>query len=75
MNWVSRKTPRIDGQLDDWVGALPQVVGTDAARETSFEERMYLPFEKVAPGKSGGLAIGYTAADDQCFYFVAKIAG
>ncbi|MDO8349257.1 MAG: hypothetical protein Q7T30_03400, partial [Planctomycetota bacterium] len=74
VNWISRKTLQVDGQLDDWAGALPQVVRTDAAREESFEEKMYLPFEKVAPGKAGGLAVGYAAADDRFFYFAAKIA-
>jgi len=74
VNWVSKKTITVDGQLDDWTDALPQIIRTDAVAEQSFEEKMYLPFEKAAPGKAGGLAIGYVAADDRFFYFAAKIA-
>ena len=74
VNWISRKTIHVDGQLDDWKGALPQTVRTEAAAEQSFEEKMYLPFEKAAPGKTGGLAIGYVGADDRFFYFAAKIS-
>lgn len=74
VNWISHKTVTVDGQLDDWAGALPQIIRTDAAAEQSFEERMYLPFEKAAAGKAGGLALGYVAADDTHFYFAAKIA-
>lgn len=74
VNWISRQTVRVDGQLDDWTGALPQIICTDAAAEQSFEEQMYLPFEKAVAGPAGGLAIGYVAADDRNFYFAAKIA-
>lgn len=74
VNWISKQTVRVDGQLDDWTGALPQIIRTDAAAEQSFEEKMYLPFEKAVAGPAGGLAIGYVAADDQNFYFAAKIA-
>lgn len=74
VNWISKKTIHVDGQLGDWAGALPQMVRTDEAAERSFEEKMYLPFVQAAPGKAGGLAIGYVAADERCFYFGAKIA-
>lgn len=74
VNWVSRKSIAVDARLDDWEGALPQTVSTKQAVEQSFEEKMYLPFEKTASGKAGGLAIGYLAADDNNFYFAAKIA-
>jgi hypothetical protein len=74
VNWISRRTIKVDGQLEDWAGTLPQTIRTDASAEQSFEEKMYLPFDKSAPGKAGGLAIGYVAADDQNFYFAARIA-
>ena len=74
VNWISQRTVNVDGQLDDWTGVLPLVIRTDAAAERSFEERMYLPFENAPLGQTGGLAVGYVAADDQCFYFAAKIA-
>lgn len=74
VNWINRKTVAIDGNLEDWAGALPQILRTTAAAEQSFEEKMYLPFEKASSGAPGGLAIGYVAADDRNFYFAAKVA-
>ena len=74
VNWIAKKSIQVDGKLDDWSGTLPQMLRSDAAAERSFEEKMYLPFEKVSPGKTGGLAVGYLAADDRFFYFGAKIA-
>jgi hypothetical protein len=74
VNWVAKRTVQVDASLEDWQGALPFIVRTDAAAEQSFEEEMYLPFEQATPGATGGLAIGYVAADDDNFYFAAKIA-
>lgn len=74
VNWIAKRTVHVDGSLADWGDTLPQILQTDAATEQSFEEKMYLPFEKAAPSESGGLAIGYVAADDEYFYFAAKIA-
>jgi hypothetical protein len=71
---VAKRAVQVDASLQDWQGALPLIVQTDAAAEQSFEEEMYLPFEPATPGATGGLAIGYVAADDDNFYFAAKIA-
>ena len=73
-NWVAKRTVQVDGSLADWQGVLPLIVRNDAAAEQSFEEKMYLPFEQAAPTAAGGLAIGFAAADDDNFYFAAKIA-
>lgn len=55
---------------------IPQVIDRrGAAAERSFEEQMWLPFQKF-DDKAGaeGLALGYVAYDDVGFYFAAKIA-
>jgi hypothetical protein len=74
VNWIGRQTITVDGKLDDWRGALPQTIRTDAAAERSFEETMWLPFEKLEVGEGGGLAVGYVAYDAKHFYFAARIA-
>ncbi len=74
VNWISRRTVTVDGKLDDWNGALPQTIVTDAAAEQSFEEAMYTPFAKFTPGKAGGFAAGFMAYDADFFYFAARIA-
>ena len=74
VNWISRKTIRVDGRLEDWKGVLPQVIRTGEAASQSFEEAMYLPFEKPRGQRVGGLAVGYLAYDDDNFYFAARIA-
>lgn len=74
VNWISRKTVTVDGNLDDWRGALPQIIRTDREGERSFQEQMWLPFESYSSGLSGGLATAYLAYDDKYFYFAAKVA-
>jgi hypothetical protein len=74
VNWIARRTIQVDGRLDDWRGVLPQIVRADDAAEPSFEEAMWLPFAQVKAAQTGGLAVGYLAHDDDCFYFAAKIA-
>jgi len=74
VNVIHRRTVTVDGRLDEWKGALPQTVATDAAAIRSFEEQMWLPFAKSKPGAAGGFATGYLAYDAKGFYFAAKIA-
>ena len=74
VNWISRRTITVDGHLDDWAGTIPQTIRTDVAAEPSFEQSMWMPFEKFPPGRAGGFAVAYVAYDDRYFYFAAKIA-
>ncbi len=73
VNQISHKRIVVDGKLDDWAGAFPQTIRTEKAAKLSFEESMWLPFEKLDADKAGGLAVGYLAYDDEHFYFAAKI--
>ncbi len=74
VNFIHQKSIQVDGQLDDWRGALPQTIRTEEAAQQSFEESMWMPFESLKGGEKGGLAIGYLAYDEDYFYFAAKIA-
>ena len=73
VNWIARRTIKIDGDLNDWNGVLPQTIrGGDTAR--SLTEAAWLPMVDFAAGQTTGLATGYVAYDDDYFYFGAKIA-
>jgi len=74
VNMIHRRTIKVDGKLDDWRGALPQIIETAEAAKRSFTEEMWLPFEKLEAGEAGGFAAGYLAYDDEHFYFAAKVA-
>ncbi len=74
VNWISHKTIDVDGNLNDWSGAIPQTIQTEEAAKQSFEESMWLPFAEWKEGRTGGLAVAYLAWDDKNFYFAAKIA-
>ena len=74
VNWISRKKITVDGNLDDWAGALPQTIDVTGTGGPSFEEKMYLPFATYPAGQTSGLANGYVAYDDEYFYFATKIA-
>ncbi len=74
VNWIARRTIRVDGNLSDWRGTLPQTVSASSAPGASLTEKAYLTFMPFETKTSGGLATGYTAWDDRFFYFAAKIA-
>ncbi|MBD3268120.1 hypothetical protein GF373_15765 [bacterium] len=73
VNWISQKTIQVDGKLEDWKGALPQVIQTEGAAERSFQEEMWMPFREFEGGMQGGFSIAYLAYDANYFYFAAKI--
>ncbi len=73
VNLIERRTPKIDGDLADWKGAMPQVVVTDQGDTQSFEERMWA-MGTFSPGPAGGAAVAYVAHDDEFFYFAAQVA-
>ncbi|MFW6162131.1 MAG: hypothetical protein ACODAJ_05135 [Planctomycetota bacterium] len=74
VNVIHRRTIAVDGQLDDWKGALPQTIDARGPGGPSFAEAMWLPFQTFEAGKARGVAVAYLAADDRYFYFAAKIA-
>lgn len=71
-NVAARKTIHVDGQLDDWSGALPLPIGGEGL-QASLTETAWLPFNKLGDSAKSGLAIGYTAYDNDFFYFAAKV--
>ena len=74
VNWISHKSITVDGQLDDWQGAIPQTIIAQDNASPSFEAQMWLPFENLQSNQAAGVAIGYLAYDQDNFYFAAKIA-
>lgn len=74
VNWIHRRTIRVDGKLDDWKGTLPQTIDVTGPGGPSLTEAMLYPFERFDTEQSGGLAVAYLACDDDHFYFAAKIA-
>lgn len=74
VNVIARKHITIDGKLDDWQGALPQMVQAQGTARQSLTEAAWLPFKSFDAGDSGGLATGYLAYDDDYFYFAVKVA-
>jgi len=73
VNVISRKNIVVDGSLEDWSGAIPQMIATEAEAERSFQEEAYMPFRAFEGGEKGGFAVGYVAYDLNNFYFAAKI--
>lgn len=72
-NVIARRTIKVDGQLDDWKGILPQPV-TGAGLQANLTETSWLPFKSYDASVKPGQAVGFVAADDHYFYFAAKIA-
>lgn len=74
VNWIIRRTIRVDGNLDDWEDAVPQPIEVTGPAGPSFTEAMLFPFAEFGLQQVEGLAVGYVAHDDDYFYFAAKIA-
>lgn len=73
VNVIARKTIRVDGDLADWQGVLPQTT-TGAGIGVSMSEEAYLPFKQFSKEQKAGVATAYLAYDERNFYFAAKIA-
>ncbi|MGI6495361.1 MAG: hypothetical protein ACOX5G_04610 [Kiritimatiellia bacterium] len=72
-NVIAKRSISVDGDLSDWDGALVQPVkaGGDGATQM---ERAWLPMIQHEDATGKGVAAGYVAADDDFFYFAARIA-
>lgn len=73
VNVISKRTIRIDGNLDDWAGAIPQMVKGSSEASISLTEAAWYPFQKF-DSNADGLAHAYLGYDDNYFYFAAKVA-
>ncbi|MDR2626612.1 MAG: hypothetical protein LBC40_01090 [Dysgonamonadaceae bacterium] len=73
VNLIARRTIAVDGNLDDWKGAIPQTVEGSSEAGISLMESAWFPFEKF-DRNAQGLAHAYLAYDDRYFYFAAKVA-
>lgn len=71
-NVIGSLTPKIDGILDEWAGALPQTVAAGGGGATMME-KAWLPMLNHEDGVGEGLAMAWLAADDDNFYFAARI--
>ncbi len=74
VNVIAKRTIKVDGVLDDWNDALPQIVNADSAASPSLMEKAWLPFEKFDAGKEAGVAAFYAAYDKNFFYVAVKAA-
>lgn len=74
VNLIARRTIKVDGQLDDWQGVLPQTIAASDAAGPTLTEAAWFPFMKFDTGTTKGLATGYLAGDADNFYFAAKVA-
>ncbi len=72
VNLVSNLSISVDGKLDDWQNALPQIITAEKA-SVSLTEAAWYPF-KTFETEAEGFASGYTAFDEEYFYFAAKVA-
>ena len=73
VNLIARKTMKVDGDLNDWDGALAYTV-TGGSGGPSMTEAAWFPFRNFDASVESGLATGFTAYDDENFYFAAKAA-
>lgn len=73
VNVISKRTIQIDGNLDDWEGAIPQMVQGSKEASISLTEAAWFPFQKF-DNNAEGMAHAYLGYDDDYFYFAAKVA-
>ncbi len=71
VNLIARRTVTVDGNLDDWQGAIPQTSATTVGVNES--EKAYLPFANWDRQAGGGAVTAWLAHDAKFFYFAAKV--
>ena len=72
-NVIARRTIRVDGNLEDWQGVLPQPV-TSGGNAPSLTEEAWYPGKNFEVSVKQGFATGYLAYDSKNFYFAVKVA-
>ena len=73
VNVIARRTIVVDGDLRDWEGALPQTIHPETGGPSVTEAAWY-PFKSFEAATPAGVSVGYSAYDNDHFYFAAKIA-
>lgn len=73
VNYIAQRTIEIDGNLDDWKGAIPQIIKGSSKSSISLTEMAWHPYEQFDKNAEG-LANAYLAYDKDYFYFAAKVA-
>jgi hypothetical protein len=73
VNVIARRTIKVDGDLSDWKGVIPQIMPQTGIK-TSLTEQAYLPFVAADDSGVAGASTVWLAYDDKYFYFAAKIA-
>ena len=74
VNQIAHRTIKVDGDLSDWQGVLPQAVKAQGTGAPSLTEAAWLPFKNFPKDLTQGFATTYMAYDDNYFYFAARIA-
>jgi len=74
VNQIAHRTIKVDGDLSDWAGVLPQPLFAPDTDTTSLTEEAWFPFKKFNASTGQGVATGYLAYDSNYFYFAAKVA-
>jgi len=73
VNVIAHRTIKVDGDLSDWKGVLPQVL-PGGAITANLTEQAYLPFVKAGENVSTSSSTVWLAYDENNFYFATKIA-
>ena len=73
VNVIAKRSIKVDGQLDEWDGVIPQTL-TAPGIGANLTEKAWLPFTKFDDSVAQGLSTGYLAYDEQNFYFAARIS-
>ena len=73
VNYIAKKKVEVDGNLDEWKDAIPQVIKGSSKGSISLTEAAWHPYEQF-DNNAEGLAYTYQAYDDDYFYFAAKVA-
>jgi hypothetical protein len=71
VNLIAKRLITVDGNLDDWQGAIPQV--SAQAVGASQTEKAYLPFLNWDTQQAGGEVRAWLAYDEKFFYFAARV--